>query len=244
MILALLLTVAPVSLGSPALKGLTQPLTHGLGDAAVGQWATFRIDGGGDRVQFLKLAVVGEEADRAGRPAYWLELEIGQHPAMRAPLMQLRMLVARKEGITREGVSRIFVAVGAERPNELDDEAVAAFFGGDPKKPPPPPAPAPIAGLTTAVGQPTRLVTLAGTLNATPIEVRLRSTMVKRIWTSEQVPLLHVARLEIPGIAHTIEVRDFGINGRPQMVLPAPGTAKIRLEGYDELAIGLPASGP
>jgi hypothetical protein len=244
MILALLLTVAPVGLGTPAVKTLTEPLTHGLGGAAVGQWATFRIDGGGDRVQFIRFAVVGEELDRKQRPAYWLELEIGQHPAMKAPLMQLRMLIARGEGMTKEGVTRIFVAVGAERPNELDDEAVAAFFGANPKQPAPVARAAPLEGLTTFVGQPTRLMTPAGTLTATAVEVRLRSTMVKRIWTSDQVPILHLARLEIPGLAHTIEVRDFGINARSQMVLPAPGTAKIKLEGYDELAIGLPAAGP
>lgn len=245
MILAILLAAAPLGFGSPAVRGLTEPLTHGLGDAVVGQWATFKIDGGGDRIQFLRMAVVGDETDRKGRPAYWLEMEVGQHPAMKAPLMQLKMLVARREGITREGVSRIFIALGAEKPNELDDEAVASFFGAEVKKPPPAPVPGqPLPGLSTFVGQPTRLVTLAGTVQATAVEFRLRSTMVKRIWLSEQVPLLHVAKLEIPSIAHTIEVRDFGINAHPQMILPAPGTAKIKLEGYDELAIGQSAAGP
>ena len=80
-------------------------------------------------------------------------------------------------------------------------------------------------------------MTLAGTVTATPVEVRLRSSMVKRIWVSAQVPLIHIAKMEIPALAHTIEVRDFGIDARPQMLLPVPGTAKIKLERYDDLVI-------
>ena len=245
MILALLLAIAPPAFSSGATQVLTEPLTHGMDGASVGEWATFKLDGGGDRVNYIRLAVVGEEPDRFHRPAYWLELDFGQHPAMRAPLMQLRMLIARKEGMTREGVTRIFIAVGAERPNELDDQAVASFFARDPK-PPAAAAAAPVSvpGLNTFVGQPTRLVTLAGTVEASVLEIRLRSTMVKRIWTSPQVPLIHLAKLEIPAIAHSIEVRDFGINAHGQMALPAPGTPKIKLEEYDALAIIKPAAGP
>ena len=68
--------------------------------------------------------------------------------------------------------------------------------------------------------------------------------MVKRVWVSQQVPLLHVAKMEIPGIGHTIEVRDFGINAQPQLVMPRPGTAKIKLEQYDDLVIQEPAHAP
>jgi hypothetical protein len=164
---------------------------------------------------------------------------------MKAPLLQLRMLVARSVGMTGDGVTRVFVAMGAEKPNELTDEAVAHLMVEDStNSQAPAAAPARIEGLTTVVGQPTQLVTLAGTVLATPTEVRLRSTMVKRIWTSLQVPLVHLAKLEIPGISHSIEVRDFGINAQSQMLLPAPGTAKIKLEEYDDLAIGQSAAGP
>ena len=41
----------------------------------------------------------------------------------------------------------------------------------------------------------------------------------------------------------TIEVRDFGINAQPQLVMPRPGTAKIQLEQYDALAIPDPFDG-
>ena len=243
-LVALLLTAAPL-LNSPVGQALTQPLRHGITGGRVGEWATFRIDGGAERVHFWRIAVVGEEVDTHGRPACWLELDMGQHHAMKAPLLQLRMLVARAVGLNADGVSRVFIAVGTEKPNELTEEAVARLLVDDH---PPVGAPAqpalPLVELTTFTGKPTLLMTLAGTVSATPVEVRLRSSMVKRIWVSEQVPLLHVAKMEIPAIAHTIEVRDFGIDARPQMLLPQPGTAKIKLERYDDLVIPSPKSAP
>ena len=235
-LLALLLSVSPLAIKSPGPKALTQALAQPLTQAKLGEWATFRVDGGNERVHFWRLAVVGEELDVKGRPACWIELEMGQHAAMKAPLLQLRMLVARSVGMTQDGVTRVFTAVGTEKPKELTDEAVLHLFAPEQSSPAPGPAARPIVDLTTTRGQPTRLLTLAGTVSATPIEVRLRSTMVKRIWVSEQIPLIHLAKLEIPAIAHTIEVRDFGINATSQMALPAAGSPKIQLEKYDDSA--------
>ncbi len=236
-LVAVLLTAAPM-LSSPVGQALTEPLRHGIPGSKVGQWATFRIDGGPERVHFWRIAVVGEETDKKGRPACWLELDMGQHHAMKAPMLQLKMLVARSVGFNADGITRVLVAVGTEKPNELTDEAVARLLVDENPRPAPrPAAPGLPVELTSFTGKPTRLMTLAGTVSATPVELRLRSSMVKRVWVSEQVPLLHVAKMEIPGIGHTIEVRDFGINAQPQMLLPQPGTAKIKLERYDDLVI-------
>lgn len=236
MILALLLAAAPGPMSGPVGKALTEPLKLGITQAKVGEWATFRIDGGPDRVHFWRVAIVGEETDKKGRPACWLELDMGQHPAMKAPLMQLKLLVARAVGLNADGVTRAIIAVGTEKPNELADDAAARLLQDE--SPPPHPAPGKLpVELKSFAGAPTRLVTLAGTVTATPVETRLRSSVVKRIWVSEQIPLLKVAKMEIPGIGQTIEVRDFGINAQPQMVMPRPGTAKIQLEQYDALAI-------
>lgn len=232
--IAILLTAAPFALNGPVGQALTEPLKNGITGGRVGEWATFRIDGGAQRVHFWRLAVVGEETDKKGRPACWLELDMGQHHLMKAPMLQLKLLVARGVGLNSDGVTRVLIAVGAEKPNELADDAVQRLLTGDP---PSKAVALPTVELNTVTGKPTRLLTLAGTVSATPVEVRLRSSMVKRVWVSEQVPLLHVAKLEIPGIGHTIEVRDFGIDARPQMVLPQPGTAKIKLERYDDLVI-------
>ncbi|MBS1153881.1 MAG: hypothetical protein H6Q89_5579 [Myxococcaceae bacterium] len=240
--LTLALAAAPM-LNSPVGQALTEPLRHGITGGRVGEWATFRIDGGGDRVHFWRIAVVGEEIDKKGRPACWLELDMGQHHAMKAPLLQLRMLVARAVGLNAEGVSRVILAVGAEKPNELTDDAVAQLLVDDHPAAPAQPGKLPVE-LTTFTGKPTQLMTLAGTVSATPVELRLRSSLVKRIWVSPQVPLLNLAKMEIPALAHTIEVRDYGINARPQMLLPQAGTAKIKLERYDDLVIQDPRPAP
>ncbi len=242
-LVVLLLTTVPM-LNSPVGQALTEPLRNGITGGKVGEWATFRIDGGPERVHFWRIAVVGEETDKKGRPACWLELDMGQHHAMKAPLLQLRMLVARSVGLNADGVSRVFIAVGTEKPNELTDEAVAHLLVDDHPRAAPPPAQTPIPQLTTFTGKPSQLMTLAGTVTAIPVELRLRSSMVKRVWISQQVPLLHLAKMEIPAIAHTIEVRDFGINAKPQMLLPAAGTAKIKLERYDDLVIEEPRQSP
>ena len=77
-------------------------------------------------------------------------------------------------------------------------------------------------------------MTLAGTVAAIPVEVMLRGTVLKRLWMSRQVPVLHLAKLEIPAIEHAMEVRDFGIDAKPRMVLPSPDEPRIRMERYDE----------
>ncbi len=238
-LLALVLAAGPVpALNSPVGQALTEPLRQGITGGKVGEWATFRIDGGPERVHFWRIAVVGEETDKKGRPACWLELDMGQHHAMKAPLMQLKMLVARGVGMNADGVTRLFVAMGTEKPNELTEDAVAHMLAADaPKKVQNAPSGKLPVELTTTAGRPSQLMTLAGTLSATPVEVRLRSTVVKRVWVSQQVPLLHLAKMEIPAIGHSIEVRDYGINAQSQMVLPSPGAAKIKLEQYDDLAI-------
>ena len=63
----------------------------GLRTTQVGDWVTYKLDGGGARVHYWRLAVVGEEKDKLGRDALWLEMEMGTHPARRAPLSQIRV---------------------------------------------------------------------------------------------------------------------------------------------------------
>jgi hypothetical protein len=84
-------------------------------------------------------------------------------------------------------------------------------------------------------GKPARLMTLAGTVTAEPLEVRYRQLVVKRYWLSREVPILHLAKIEFPGIRYTMEARDYGVDARPRMVLPAPGDKKIKMEPASNL---------
>jgi hypothetical protein len=201
-------------------------------DAKVGEWVVYRLEGSG-RSQFWRVAAVGEEKDVRGRPAVWLELDFGEHPAMKAPMAQMKVLVARGSGLTADGVTRAFVAFGADRPREVEPEDLPRFLTRDKTAAGPPASP----DVSVKRGDATRLVTLGGTVTASPVEVRVRSTLIKRFWLCDQVPLLKVAKMELPAIGYSLEVRDWGLDARPQMAPPDPDAARIRMEQYDGPAV-------
>lgn len=204
-------------------------------DARVGEWVTYQLDGGPQQ-GFLRLAVVGEQKDALGRDAVWMELELGKHWELKAPLAQFLLLVARDLGLRRESVTRLFVAQGITKPQEVDQASLPAFLGpaspADPPSPPPPTSSTLPAGPQSTVlrGKPTRLMTLAGTVLAEPLEVRHRQLVLKRYWMSRDVPLLHLAKIEFPAIKYSMEARDYGVDAKPRMVLPSPRDPKLVIE--------------
>ena len=222
-------------------------------EARVGEWVTYQMEGGPQQ-GFVRLAVVGEDKDPKGRDAVWLEMEFGKHWELKAPLAQFRMLVTRELGLSSEGVSRLFVTQGYEKVQEVDTSALPFFFSPSdartsPSRPElPPPSETLPAGSESTVfrGQPTRIMTLAGTVTAEPMEARYRKLVLKRYWISREIPLLHLAKIEFPAIKYTMEVREYGVDAKPRMVLPSPSDKKITLEPGGGLALPaqLPASAP
>jgi hypothetical protein len=219
---ALVLAAAPLP-GSALIAERTT-----VTEARVGEWVTYRLDGSG-RSQYWRIAAVGEETDSKGRPAVWLELDFGEHPRFKAPMAQLKLLVARGHGLNADGLSRAFVAFGADRPREVDPADLPRFLAADGVAAPP----RPNAEISVKHGDATRLVTLGGTVTASPVEIRFRSTVVKRFWLCDQVPLLKVAKFELPAIGYAMEANDWGLDARPQMAPADPAASKIRMEGYD-----------
>lgn len=216
---------------------LTEHMKAGMPETRLGSWVLFQFTGGAERVHFMRLAVTGEEVDKQGRPAWWMELEMGTHAKMLAPMAQMKMLVAKTEGISKKGVSRMIVSWGTVKPQELDAEAIALLFEDNPKDPSDRPstlADAAKAELSTRTGKPTRLVTLGGTVDAVPLEIRLRDTVVKRVWLSRQVPLLQLAKIEMPALDHVMELRDYGTDARPRIVMPAVGTPLVGVTRVDD----------
>jgi hypothetical protein len=208
-------------------------------DARVGEWVTYQMDGA--QQAFMRMAAVGEQKDAQGRDAVWLELEFGQHPAMKAPLAQFLMLVTRDVGLRTEGISRIFLTQGFERLQEVDSSALPALLG-PPDKDTARPGPAPSApriavgqDMSVERGKPARIMTLAGTVTAEPMEVLYKRNVLKRYWISREIPILRLAKMEFPGIRYTMEARDYGVDAKPRMVLPAPGAKKITLEPASNL---------
>jgi hypothetical protein len=209
-------------------------------DARVGEWVTYQMDGSPQQ-GFMRVAVVGEQKDALGRDAVWVELEFGKHSELKAPLAQYLMLVARDVGLRREGVTRLFLTQGFEKLQEVDQDAMPHFLGTAKPAPPQEPLPPPTEKLTPGAdssvtrGKPSRIMTLAGTVMAEPMEVRYRQHLVKRYWVSRDVPVLHLAKIEFPPIQYAMEVRDFGVDARPRMVPPAPGDKKITLGTENQL---------
>ena len=241
LVLALLLA-GPVSAAMPG-KPLLDHLAKGLRTTQVGDWVTYKLDGGGARVHYWRLAVVGEEKDKLGRDALWLEMDMGTHPEMRAPLSQIRMLIARGEGVAFDanGITRLIVAMGFDRPQEYSNEALDWVLTKQPPAKPPPPKANP-ARHTPVVrsGPETRLMTPAGTVTAVPIEVLYRTTVIKRTWLSREIPILNLAKIEIPRIAHALEVHEYGVNAKPRMRLPDPKTPQVKMEYADKAFPQLP----
>lgn len=238
-LIALALAAAPLL--PPELQRaqavLTEHMKTGVPETKLGSWVLFQFTGGADRVHFMRLAVTGEEVDKEGRPAWWMELEMGTHAKLLAPMAQMKMLVAKTEGISKQGVSRMILSWGTVKPQELDAEAIALMFQDQPRDPSDKPstmADAAKAELSTRTGRATRLVTLGGTVDAVPLEIRLRNTVVKRVWLSRQVPLLQLAKIEMPAIDHVMELRDYGSDARPRIVMPAQGTPLVGVTRVDD----------
>ncbi len=230
------LTLAASSFASsPVERALIEHMAKGVPAAKVGDWVTYQLSGG-PRKAFLRLSVVAEEKDDQGREAQWLEMELGEHHLMKSPMAQIRMLVAKGEGMNKDGVTRMFWGGPFDPPQELSRDSLAFAMKGDGVKPRPashvPPQMKADVKLTS--GDEQRLLTLAGTVAAVPVEVRYRSTVIQRFWLSRQIPVLQLAKLEIPAIHHAMEVRDFGTNAKPLMRLPPKGAPKVEMHAVEE----------
>ncbi|HXN40822.1 MAG TPA: hypothetical protein VN918_03470, partial [Myxococcaceae bacterium] len=206
---------------------LLRHMAEGVRDARPGDWISYRTDAGNGRVSFWRFSVVGAEKDARGRDSLWIEIELGQHGDLRAPLAQIRMLVARQTGLSSEGVTRVYVALGVDRPQEISPEQLRTLLPSLPESDRSL-LPSDADWATVRPGSESRLMTHAGTLPAIPIETYRQGSLVQRIWISHRLPLLHLAKLEMPGIGHAMEVTGFGDGALPRMVLPPDGEAKVR----------------
>lgn len=208
-----------------------------LRHVAVGQWVTYELSR--PRFKgFMRISAVGEEKDAQGRDAIWVEMDVGEHHLMKAPHLQYKMLVARDAGLTANGVTRAFIAVGYERPRELETDAIAELFA----EPPPRPMleskvapPKTLAGFNvrSEQGKPTALMTHAGTVTASAYSLYYKATVIKRIWVSPQIPILHLAKIELPPVGTAMEIRDYGVGARPMMTTPVKDGRKWPMEAFN-----------
>lgn len=225
---------SPGVAADPLSQTIIQRLGRGLQDPKIGQWVTYQLKGDDQRGGFMRLAIVGKQKDKVGREASWLEIEVGQNPNFVAPLFQMKLLIASKNGLQSDGISRAVVAIGAGQPQEVDPKSLSGrkSKGADEpdqwilanEKPINP------SKVVARAGKPKLLMTAAGTVDALPVELVYRSTVFQRYWLSKEIPVLQLAKIEIPGIENSLEVRDYGLDAKPMIHFPDPNAPKISLE--------------
>jgi hypothetical protein len=170
------------------------------------------------------VAVVGRQADAQGRDALWLEIELGEHPSMEHPIAQMKLLAARDEGLTARGVSRLFVGAGPAPVREVASGDLEKFV---PQLPPRPEV-SRAAPLRVRRGRAKPLATAAGTVAAYPMDLLAGEKVVQRIWISREVPILHLARVEIPALKQSMELGGFGTGASAKIPTPGEKEARIR----------------
>jgi hypothetical protein len=212
-------------------QALWRHMAQGVRDARLGDWVSYRVDGGGGRVSFWRFSVVGAEKDPLRGHALWIEIDIGQERELVAPLAQVKALVARELGLSRPGVLRLWLALGADKPQEVSPDKLAQLFTAGLREHPWIPA----IDEVVRAGSEARLMTLAGTLPAVPIEIFQRGVLIQRFWISRRLPLLHLAKIEIPAIGHSVEVSGFGVDARARMPLPAPATPGLEAQAVRDV---------
>jgi len=213
----------------PMGEALLEHLAKGLSDAAVGEWASYQLTRADGRTSHWRLAAVGQETDQRGRPALWIEMEIGQHAESAAPLAQIRMLVANRSGSKADAISRLIVAVGADPPQEVPPHSLGALRR-ELRSAPASRDPEGADGIAIHSGQESSVMTGAGTIRSTPIEILHLGTVIQRIWIARRVPLLHLSKLEVPAIGYSMVVAAFGRDATPRIALPSTRPRAIAFE--------------
>lgn len=196
--------------------------------AAVGDWVAYELGGEDTSSAFIRLGVAKEERDASGKPALWFDVELADHPSFNSPLLQLKLLASKSKGLQLGAISRAIVAFGYDEPRELTGDALQAMMQPEGDEP----------GSTASVkwtlkDRPAmRLMTPAGSVRAHAKEVWVETTLWKRLWLSEDVPLLGVAQVELPPVKRRMELRAFGKGYVSKIAMPKTGDSKIRVEGY------------
>ena len=206
---ALLCTAAPEG----AAQVLLAPLQTGTASARAGQWVTYQVTTASGLTVFLRLAAVKDEP---AEHAIWVEVEAGLTAGMESPLLQLALLCERDGDRLTGRVRRAFAAVAHEPAAPLPPALLAKARMEAPSDDRPPPA-----DFRFRLGAPQDLATRAGRLTARPWELVYKGQVVKRMWMSDAVPLLHLARIEVPAVGQRIDLHDAGEGAEPRVKLPA-----------------------
>jgi len=175
----------------------------------VGRWMVYRLQAGPTRTHFLRLALVRPTTPGVTPGLLWLEMEIGTHPELIAPLARLRAVVdvgaGRASHPQVEGLGQLLSSVGLDAVAELpvDWGGVRDYWRNTDSQ-------SDGGGALPVRGRRARIRTHAGELDAIPITWSLHSKATKRLWISDQLPLWGVARWEVQGLKRSMEIWSYG----------------------------------
>lgn len=187
--------------------------------APVGAWVTYRLSGGPGRTAYWRIAVVSAGKGFEGRAKRWVELSFGIHPKLEAPLAQLKVLVDER------GLCRAVLAVGVARPRELSKEGLSRVAH----------LPwlhalshLPGAAATVEQGRRALLMTGGGAVTALPLSFFSQGVVVEKVYLSREVPVLGLARLELPGV-EVMEADAWGMDAVASLQIPESGVPLLHL---------------
>lgn len=194
------------------------------GATKVGDWVTYRIDGGPGRGAFWRMAAVEEQKGVHGEDLVWLEVELATSPSFAAPMAQFRMLVPHVLNFERQDVQRLLVGFGEAGSEEVGAGALdeSLSLRESPTARPP---------VSVQRDESFGVVqTQTGPVKALRYRLVQAGKILQIYWVSAEVPLLHLAKIEIPGLDQALVVHDFGTDARSRISIPDPARQKIGIE--------------
>lgn len=168
------------------------PLPSGRVLGQVGSWARYRASLPQQEDMYLRVGVVGEEKVQ-GADGSWVQWVFGVGPT--SPMFAMKALLVKEDGRTRtvRAVSRVAGANATEM--DVSKVKPAQFKPPDPED-------------GSLASSEETLLTPVGSLPA--VKLALKNGMT--LWYSEKVPVLGIAKLEMPD-GRVLEIDAFGKDG-------------------------------
>jgi hypothetical protein len=226
----LTVVASAASVDAPALA--PRALAAAVAEARVGQWVLYALGGPHRDTRYVRLAVVKPQPGSSGEASRWLEVELGMDAALRSPVARMALEIRTGKGGVAF-VSRVVLAYGWERPVEVEGALSERWLAATrlaSLTAPDGAVPGADVSVALSVRPGERLMTGAGTLESTRYEARRQGVALRRVWTSRQVPLLGLARMEVAGSGDFVEVHGFGEGATPRVDIPARPLATMGVE--------------
>jgi hypothetical protein len=173
------------------------------------------------------MAAVEAAKGAHGEDLLWLEIELGTDSSFVSPMAQLRMLVPHVLDLEQKDVQRLIVGIGGQKPTEFEPTTVLLANASDERIRP---APTRQSVQLDKVGNAVDIQTRAGPVRASPYRLIHGGKVIQVYWLSPTVPLLHLAKIEIPKLEQSLVIHDFGTDATSRVSLPSVNSPNTNVE--------------